>query len=1162
MYSPFAYDPYETTGSSYYSPLSGYLAAPHIFNPSTYGQYAPDTMAMMRTPYGGAFQTPMSNNYYAAMIAHPFKSFLTYKVPLYMAPAGLNPVLFDTYANEAKAQGTIGTAGFVAGSGMSLALGAVGASFAGPIGGIAGSLLGEALGNTIMAPLNTAAGRIIQTHEAANLLNVAGAGKYGFGISMGQATKLYKDFTASAVEHPRFSPEEQQLAFNELARNSMIDDSGDFGEVEMNIKKMKNVVEKLRDLFNGSIKQTIQALRQLNLSGISSEDFVHVTAAAGVAAANKGQTTADYINNTVNTAQITSNQTGFSKGTMFEVKTMFDSTTDIVGNAVKQFYKKGLSNKDRVEKFQQDFIRSMSALGMNGNVLLANKAMSPQQYVLTALEAGIQKYNKDVGEHLTLRDVINNKQLQEKIMNRYGVKELQKLEQQYNGDYNKIFNYLANKDSSYYYDVLDFRRTANDVKRIDSKKVLNLISSYLPNMSSKLKDLLVHKKLGMLNPEEYDSTLKLLDIYNNNPDLFEKIFKTSEQRTEKAIAKDRWQRLKAENSFQAVFRRVKYNFQKSMATLVSWMPGFGEDETFKPLNTKVAQGKIGKYYNALNKLGSVKLDDMLVRGYFPSSFEGNVFSALRRTFVGSEDERDVSNRMQDLLGGQWFSYNKEDFPHIWAAAKHRRRAMEHMYRTIDSWSKGDEEATSVLAAYFSKKRTEDETNSAVTNIGATDEFKNYFKKLTQTITEINNAIKEAKAKIGASQFEAMNSDDVREGLLKKLNFNGSYEEMIEKAHSDNNLKSKIIKTYEKAGLDQKQANALFEYEFNRAKKQKTINEMKTIYTADEAGIVGVLRQMGYKGDIKYDDIKDISEALSENAIFRKKFTESLMKSNHISKEAATKVVNYLTKYGDKDANIRADVLSFNQISQEDYMEVFKKDNIVSNMFKKGAAIETLKAMQAYKNNFEDFYKDIKFLQENEEFNDYYGSSENSKKIMNFMMSRGHFNNKEQLDAITKVYTSLRDYFDKHGKLDFNGRTYMSFKEFVADEPMFKLYTKKILSAGFASQLSKKLGIDAYENPEDIMKLIKGAFKYDEQTGKFTLKSKEELDKNFKDLPALLKKLHLGESYADLGRIESQLNGDNSLKQTNSWLQSIYRVLEEIKNGDEKNSKIKNDNIKH
>jgi len=1161
MYSPFAYDPYETTGSSYYSPLSGYLAAPHVFNPSTYGQYAPDTMAMMRTPYGGAFQTPMSNNYYGTMIAHPFKSFLTYKLPIFMAPAGLNPVLFNNYESEAKAQGAMGATGFAVGTGMSMALGAVGASFGGPIGAIAGSLLGDALGSTIMAPLNTAAGRIIQTHEAANLLNVVGAGNNGFGISMGQATKLYKDFTSSAVDHPRFSPEEQQLTFNELARNSMIDDSGDFGEVEMNVKKMKNIVEKLRDLFNGSIKQTIQALRQLNLTGISSEDFVHVTAAAGVAAANKGQTTADYINNAVNTSQITAGQTGFSKGTMFELKTMLDSTTDIVGNAVEQYYKKGLSNKDRVEKFQTDFVRSMSVLGMHGDILLANKSMSPQQYVLTALEAGIQKYNKDTGEHLTLRDVINNKQLQEKIMDRYGVKELRKLEQQYNGDYSKIFKHLADKDNSYYYDVLDFRRTANDLKRMDSKKVLNLISDYWPHMSSKLKDLLVHKKLGMLNPEEYDSTLKMLNIYNNNPDLFGKIFNTSEQRTENAIAKDRWQRLKAENSFQAVFRRVKYKFQETMADMVSWIPGFGDDETFKPLNTKVAQGKISKYYNVLNKMGTAKLDDMLVQGYFPSSFEGNVFSALRRTFIGSGNERDVSNRMQDLLGGQWFSYNREDFPHIWAAAKHRRRAMEDMYHTVELWSKGDIGATAKLATYFSKKRTEDETNLAFTGIGATDEFKNYFKKLTQTITEINNAMKEAKAKIGEAQFNIMNSNDVREDLLKKLNYNGSYEEMIQKAHEDKKLKNKIIKTYEEVGLSQEQANALYNYEYSKIKKQKTVNEMKTIYTADEAGTVGILRQMGYKEDIKYDDVKDISEALKTNPVFKKKFIESLMKSNHISKEVATKVVNYLGEYGNKDSNIRADVLSFNQISQEDYMEVFKKDNIISNMFKKGAAVETLKAMQTYKNNFNKFYKGIKVLQENEESNDYYGSSENSKKIMSFITSGKYFDNKEQLSATRKVYESLKEYFDKNGKLEFGGRTYMSLKEFVSDERAFKLYTKKILSAGFASQISKKLGIDAYKDPEDVMKLIKGAFKYDEQTGKFTLKSKEELDKNFKDLPGLLKKLHLGDSYADLGRIENQLNGDNSLKQTNSWLQSIYRVLEEIKNGDDKNLKIKNPHMR-
>ena len=322
MFTPFAPDPSMQGGApidpSYYASMMGNMSNQSIFRSPTYGMFGNEYSHMIHNPFGGQFQSPAFNSYYSSMLSSPVKAFFTYKVPIYMAPTGINPVVEENYFEESKFQG-IAAANSMGASLTGSAIGAgIGSMIMPVFGTYAGAAIGGWLGDKLGGKIGSSLGEAAQIHEASMMLNTTVGGYNGVGLNMHQAASINKMIRGMSIDDPQFTAEEGQYSFNELARHSLINDTGNFSDIKLHFKKMKQIVEDLRDVFNGDIKEIISSLRRFSTLGIDAVEMKRVANTFGVAAIQKSQKIEDYTNDTLNRANYMSAVTGLSKATSIE----------------------------------------------------------------------------------------------------------------------------------------------------------------------------------------------------------------------------------------------------------------------------------------------------------------------------------------------------------------------------------------------------------------------------------------------------------------------------------------------------------------------------------------------------------------------------------------------------------------------------------------------------------------------------------------------------------------------------------------------------------------------------------------------------------------------------------------------------------------------------
>jgi len=1159
MFSPFTYDPMQQASNQYYSGMTGQFMPNTGFNRPTYGQFGMDYEHMMATPYGSQFMAPSSNIYYSTMVSHPVKSFLTYKLPVFSAPKGLNPVAFDRYYAESQAQGAMSMASFGIGVAATSIGARFGASVGGPIGGIIGAGIGMAASPFLTKGYDDALAKTIQIHEASNLLNTTeGGNQFGFGLSMGQSARLYKSMTSEATKNTNFSPEEAQLTFSELARNSLIDDTGDFTQIKGSFKKMKNVVEKLRDLFNGDIKQVIHSLRQLNTAGVDSSDLATVSVTMGLAAAQMGQNTADYATNSINTAIQRSAQTGFSKSVSMQLGATLDSVTDIIGKATGNIYGNNISSKEKTRRFKDDFFNTIQAttFGPLSNILLANNMMGSGQYLATSLEAGIQEYNQANGTNYSYRDVIANKGLQKKIWEKYANPAMKRLEKEYNGDYSRIFNYLSKKDTGYMLAMTNQDILGHDLKEMSAKEITTQTFKYFSKFKNVLPEFLEKTGLERINPEMYESVKRIMGTVKNNPNIYSDIMTTSQRRAELFAEKNKFLQERRIYSGQGLWESAKAHVKDFFAGGIEM---FASKKDFDGILTsgQTPSSSLSDLYKYSKGFDFNKLSNMVYNSNYINDTSFSPFRPIERMF----DNKKISNsseRMKYLMGDGWIdlNYGEEDVKRIWSYQARRTRGYSRGLEQISKLEKGDLSGLKPLESLESKSYdVESMMGASLLNndnsIGAVSD------KISETTKNIVKGVKEAIEaynKIKES-FESANNDIVSkvvnsDKFIKNLamyerkihGFKGNDLQVLKKASEKGVLGEDASEgVYKITGLDVNKDD-LSKLINSKLKIKEKAHEARLQYVVGEGGVQGLLRDMGYKGTTTYQGAKKILDVLKNNDTLREKFLSNIQDRYGVSKEAAKNVYENLMEYNKDESKKRMQVnaLTFNTIGEMKFKNILK-DTSVSRFYKfSGGADTIVRAMNSEGGDINKLRKDL------------LAQAELDKKIGGLSDDEGAGGLRTLVGkspaSANNLYSSMKSFMKENGgEIEINGHKYTKIDKLLENKEDFNDFVKSQAALGFGSKISSKLGIDGLDPTKAaaMQDIIAKNFTFDKKTGKYEIKkgiSKEDKQAIIEDL----KKLNLGKDSVALDRISEALNNSSdNLKTTNTILNRIYNVLTSI-----------------
>ena len=1108
MGNSFMGGPFE---SGFMNAPAAYMTGASIYGP-TYGQFSPDAQALMPTPYGGGMNLPYVAAYRSSMTNHPFKAFMTYSLPILTSPKGLSPVFYNNYLNESKVEALQSAESM----GTATALGLAGNAVGGPIGAIAGSLIGLSLSKMT----GEASGRQIQIHEIGNLLHInQGSNKYGVGITTGQAADLYKMFAKSGAKDINMSEEEYQLAFSSLAKNGMIDDTGGFGQAKESIKKMKHIIVGLQDLFqNGDIKTIVASLRQLRNVGVFTGDLSSTSISSSVAASMLGQKPSEYITNTIGTAQNESGITGFSTAWMYNLNKDIDISTNTIKDVASD-YMKGLGVNDLGAKFKQTLVNSMQETASTGaqDILLSNKIFSPQLYTITAMEAGIQAYNKKHGDNYTMQDVISNPNLMHTIETKYAMKAMNEVQKKYKNNAAEIVRHYMGVDTSYGNTIFNPEAEASALKHVTHPE--KEIGAWMKLFATQKKDF---DRVAKEFPGQFSALYKISEISRQNPDLLNNMHKEEVKKTKEASADEKAHQIMRNDSVESFIDKIIRNIQYRMAGLVNEMtPHSGLREVKSVSNSKFMNG--------------VKVLEM-TKDFKPDKKLTNALETSSATF---HDGFWLDGIFGKAEGGS-ISQVQKLFSHVMS-----RSSLDFDEKTIVADYKYRRVAALAEKQYMA---------------GVDNFFRNPNKKyslFTHNMEDYYASLKTFKP--GDTREYVFGGQDIsvkdKEGLQV-------FKELV---NSTKHLSNRIRELTNKKNLTSEEKKELV-----KDKHQFSINKnsFKSLYTGTVMGGADLFKESGQ--DITADKLQGFAHFLHQ----AKKWDPSLYKK-YVSEYAATNhITESVAKHNfDLLASAHKDKRYFETVALK--ASSLFKSNYAGKLFVKGGAADFMYSAGGTKllstaTKFKDMNK---FLESLDKINKAYKSlivgnngkfvdnpTESTKKILATIGLGSMKISNKQAKAVSSLYFDLKENWDSYTgghSFTIDGKKISDFKDFASSSTKVKKdFISQVASSSILLNASEKLGLDSQElGSTRGQAMLKELFKTGKTGGIVEFKNgRFQLTKDaFKNLSSKKEKEALeyfgvGANKYGLKQLVNELNQKDSgaLTKTNSILGKIYNTLEHIK----------------
>ena len=1091
---------------------AAYMSGATMYGP-TYGQFSPEAQALMPTPYGGGANLPYISAFRTTMTNHPFKSFLTYTLPFFTAPKGLTPVFYNNYIAEAKTEALQSTQMM----GLSTALGFAGNFLGGPLGAIAGSLLGMGMSKIT----GQASGRQMQIHEIGNLLHLQeGSNSFGVGISVAQAGNLYKMFAKSGMTDINMQEEEYQLAFGSLARNGMIDDTGDFSQAKENIKKMKNIIVGLQDLFqNGDIKTIVASLRQLRNIGIFTDDLSSVSVSSSVAANMLGQKPTDYITNTIGTAQAESGMTNFSTAALFRLHNNINIATDSIKN-VKGYFMKGLSTTDISQRFEQVLANSMAETSnpTMQNTLLSNGIFSAQAYTLTAVEAGLQAYNKAHKTNYSLNDALTNPNLIHTITDKYAKKAMKEAYKKY-GSAENIFSHFSQADTSYMATMFDPQAMAAALKNVTN------ISQFMPGWE---KQLISHKaafnEIDKLLPGQLANTKKILDIFNSNPMLMSKMLRESNDKIKKTKIDEQAIQQLRNDSVEAWFTKIKNRVQYSAAMSIEDMTPSSELRELRDLKGKQIMNAakvldMTKKFNPSNQISN------LFNGY--ATFDDGVFGAgIIAAFEGGKTSttQQVLSHAMDVHG---ISLNESTIANL---LKYRHLSALSEIKYMRGLNK-----------YFSSSI--ELTNPGESNFINT--YENYYKNL-----------KEFKG-----QPYVLNGLDVsvkdKEGLQV-------FRELV---RSTKELANRIMELSSKKNLTAKEKKELAE-----DKKQLSINRnsFRSLYTGTVMGGADLFKETNQ--DITAGKVQSFAKYLITLKHTDQKSYDQLVKGyaslNHVTESVARHNLDLLANNADNKKYFEVSALKASSLFNSSYAAKMFVKGATADFTFSGGSSKILSTVAKFK-DMNTFLKAFNYLNKASNASSAallsFGqkgvgdADESTKKILSYLSLGTLHLTKEQTKAVNNLFSDLKTNWEQYTgghSITIDGKKISSFKDFAnSSNKIKKDFISQIASSSILINAATKLGVNSEklgskEGQEMLQRLFKtgkngGIVEF--KNGHFQLTKEAFANLNTEKEKEVLKFFGVGANRYGLHKLVNELNEKSStqLDKTNNILNKIYNKLDQI-----------------
>ena len=1119
MGNSFMGGPFE---SGFMNAPAAYMTGASIYGP-TYGQFSPDAQALMPTPYGGGMNLPYVAAYRSSMTNHPFKAFMTYSLPILTSPKGLSPVFYNNYLNESKVEALQSAESM----GATTALGMVGSAVGGPIGAVAGSLIGLGLSKIT----GEASGRQMQIHEVGNLLHLGqSSNKYGVGITMGEASDLYKTFAKSGATDINMSEEEYQLAFSSLAKNGMIDDSGGFGQAKESIKKMKNIIVGLQDLFqNGDIKTIVASLRQLRNIGVFTDDLSSTSISSSVAANMLGQKPSEYITNTIGTAQNESGMTGFSTAGMYNINKDIDISTNTIKN-VKSFFPKGLGVNDIAARFKQVLVGSMQeTAGQDAqNTLLSNHLFTTQLYTVTAMEAGLQAYNKKHGENYTLQDAIARPDIMHTIEDKYAPKAMAEIMKKYNGDATGAVNYFMHRDKSYR--SIIFSPTAE-------MDVLKNITHPEKELNAWGELFLTHKKefnkIREIYPGMFNNLSKMEQILVKHPDLFKGFDKESAEKTKQATIDEKANQVMRNDSIQSHIDRAFNYIQLKAAKLVDEATiHTGIKEVHGVANSKFMDAmKILKKDNEFNPDENMKNALGTTYATFDSGIFGNGILAKFDGGAVTQTQRVLSH----VLNRSSLDFNEgtitKDLQYRRAAAFAERKYMTGVDKFFLNPLAGNSSFVTNGKDYYNSLKTFDKNKSSYVFAGQDISVKD-----TEGLRVFKDLVNSTKQ------------------LARR----------IEELTNKKNLTSEEKK------------------ELNEDKYQLQINKnsFKNLYTGTVTPAADLLKESGQ--DVTAKKSQDFAHFLyavkNNDKSLYDKYVKEYAHMNHITKEVAEHNFNLMAANRNNDKYFETGALKSSDLFKSSYAnKLFVKGANADFMYSEGgtkllAAVTKFKSTDKFIKAIDSLYKadashvyihqkDYKHKTTEVGLHGYeYKVTDSTKKILTTLNLSHNTATKKEAKAASSIYNDLKEnwaaYTGGHD-IKVDGKSFSSFEDFMkSSDKIKKDFITQVASSSVLVNASEKLGLSSQElGSARGQAMLKELFKTGKtggivefKNGSFHLTSDAFKNLSSKKEKEALTYFGVGANKYGLSQLVNELNQKNSgaLNKTNSILNKIYNTLGDIK----------------
>ena len=778
---------------------------------------------------------------------------------------------------------------------------------------------------------------------------------------------------------------------------------------------------------------------------------------------------------------------------------------------IKDLFLKGASNKELIEKLY-NLITGASQETSNiisNNFLRARGVFSIQDYMITALEAGILEYNKEHKTSYNLLSVASNTQLAHEISTKYAPKAMQRLMDRFNGDALAIYTYLANKDTTYLTGVNDPQYRMYVLKHL--KNLMDFMPSfwnYLAINSEKYKDVI------KLRPGLFPQFEKMVELAKRDPLLFEEFKKSTKEKTKLAKEDTEYYELKRHYSLTGQFHEFLQSIQHRYAEIIN---------AFVPTSISVPLLRPDKRLSETNTMAEIvkeagfdKSVNVLPKGLI-SMPDTSLFSGIKLIFLGETKAQRLQDILSWTLGVSPININGEFIEKAFAYKRSSMAALSRYLKDLDDFVKNPEAFKGFQLEYgeyfneLSKKDVEEPyTYNGKDYTFKDDEAKSIFKDLTNEIINLTRAIQE---------------------LSRKPN------------------------------LTDKDRERIKEYQ---EKIQTAKRSLVALYSADNLGPVELLKLMGKR--IDYDNLKELTRDIISlkvnNPELFKEAAKGLAKLEGISEKTAEHILNQYAKAYDNSDVLRAWALKSGRT------DFFVKEplpltgalgnfiasgggKLVSEVYKKvGNLNELIKGLQ-----------EIKKIQEKLRTGKLYTGDSGGELLELLITAKESKLSPEKLKAIQKFKAQLESQWETltGGKtFKIHGVEIKSAEDlFKASADVQKEFFREIGSGYLQIVALKRLGsrVDylyndlgqlTKEGAKDLQTIFTEMVEY--KNGKFVLKKSVQEELQNENVKQVLRDLGFKPSALGLQRFLDELNGNASSKldRTNELLQKILNVLTQHK----------------